>query len=131
MPTPKTYKGGMDAGSAGYKTCAGGIPVGAAHSPCSDIKERSTRGSVSNENNILLDPEILTDYPTQALLLTVLVRCFLLKRLMLLLGELNSNSATGISFEVYTGLSSDVVFSGMLVHRLILSGTPQEFAMYL
>ena len=40
--------------------------------PC-DIKERSSRGSVSNENNILLDPEVLTDYPTQALLLTVLV----------------------------------------------------------
>ena len=37
------------------------------------VKERSTRGSVSNENNILLDPEVLTDYPTQALLLTVLV----------------------------------------------------------
>ena len=39
-------------------------------SPCS---ERSARGSVSNENNILLDPDVLTDYPTQALLLTVLV----------------------------------------------------------
>lgn len=39
----------------------------------SKVKERSTRGSVSNENNILLDPEVLTDYPTQALLLTVLV----------------------------------------------------------
>ena len=35
---------------------------------------RSTRGSVSNENNILLDPDVLTKYPTQALLLTVLVR---------------------------------------------------------
>lgn len=39
-------------------------------------KDRSLRGSVSNENNILLDPEILTDYNTQALLLTVLVGCF-------------------------------------------------------
>ena len=37
------------------------------------IGERSTRGSVSNENNILLDPDVLTGYPTQALLLTVLV----------------------------------------------------------
>jgi hypothetical protein len=47
-----------------------------AHSPLShspEMRERSTRGSVSNENNILLDPEVLTDYPTQALLLTVLV----------------------------------------------------------
>ena len=43
------------------------------HSPVGHLGERSTRGSVSNENNILLDPDILTDYPTQALLLTVLV----------------------------------------------------------
>lgn len=28
--------------------------------------------SVSNENNILLDPEVLTDFSTQALVLTVL-----------------------------------------------------------
>ncbi|KAG1714683.1 Neurofibromin [Nymphon striatum] len=34
--------------------------------------ERSTRASVSSENNVLLDPEILTDFPTQSLLLTVL-----------------------------------------------------------
>jgi hypothetical protein len=34
---------------------------------------RSGRSSVSNENNVLLDPEVLTDYPTQALVLTVLV----------------------------------------------------------
>ncbi|KAK7488237.1 hypothetical protein BaRGS_00020544 [Batillaria attramentaria] len=33
---------------------------------------RSGRSSVSNENNVLLDPEILMDYPTQALVLTVL-----------------------------------------------------------
>ena len=40
---------------------------------------RSGRSSVSNENNVLLDPEVLTDYPTQALVLTVLVsgHCFL------------------------------------------------------
>lgn len=37
---------------------------------------RSGRGSVSNENNVLLDPEVLTDYPTQAFVLTVLVRSF-------------------------------------------------------
>lgn len=28
--------------------------------------------SVSNENNVLLDPEVLDDFPTQALVLTVL-----------------------------------------------------------
>lgn len=37
-------------------------------------QSRVVRGSVSNENNILLDPEVLTDYPTQVLVLTVLVR---------------------------------------------------------
>lgn len=72
MPTPKVYKG-IDATNAHYKNCSG-IILTTAHSPCSDIKERSTRGSISNENNILLDPDILIDYPTQALLLTVLVR---------------------------------------------------------
>ncbi|XP_037791195.1 neurofibromin-like isoform X4 [Penaeus monodon] len=35
-------------------------------------KDRSTRVSVSNENNILLDPEVLTEFSTQALVLTVL-----------------------------------------------------------
>ncbi|CAL1527010.1 unnamed protein product, partial [Lymnaea stagnalis] len=33
---------------------------------------RSGRSSVSNENNVLLDPDVLTDYPTQTLVLTVL-----------------------------------------------------------
>ncbi|CAB3359077.1 Hypothetical predicted protein [Cloeon dipterum] len=33
---------------------------------------RSARVSVSNENNVLLDPEVLDDFPTQALVLTVL-----------------------------------------------------------
>ena len=59
MPTPKTQKNIVDDTSK--------------HSPVGHMGERSTRGSVSNENNILLDPDILTDYPTQALLLTVLV----------------------------------------------------------
>ncbi|KAK2156732.1 hypothetical protein LSH36_206g01021 [Paralvinella palmiformis] len=62
MPTPRTQKS-MDVGPP-----KGLSPVD-NHSPCN---ERSTRGSVSNENNILLDPDVLTDYPTQALLLTVL-----------------------------------------------------------
>ncbi|XP_042235752.1 neurofibromin-like isoform X1 [Homarus americanus] len=35
-------------------------------------KERGARVSVSNENNILLDPEVLTEFSTQALVLTVL-----------------------------------------------------------
>ncbi|CAL4074108.1 unnamed protein product [Meganyctiphanes norvegica] len=35
-------------------------------------KDRSTRVSVSNENNILLDPEVLIEFSTQALVLTVL-----------------------------------------------------------
>lgn len=36
------------------------------------LQNRSARVSVSNENNILLDPEVLTDFSTQALVLTVL-----------------------------------------------------------
>lgn len=61
----------MENGASGNggMTSKGHSPL--SHSP--DMRERSTRGSVSNENNILLDPEVLTDYPTQALLLTVLV----------------------------------------------------------
>ncbi|KAF2884403.1 hypothetical protein ILUMI_21782, partial [Ignelater luminosus] len=35
-------------------------------------QNRSTRVSVSNENNILLDPEVLTDFSTQALVSTVM-----------------------------------------------------------
>ncbi|KAK7864725.1 hypothetical protein R5R35_013611 [Gryllus longicercus] len=38
----------------------------------SETKNRSARVSVSNENNILLDPEVLTDFSTQALVMTVL-----------------------------------------------------------
>ena len=83
MPTPRSTGAAAaaskssDLGSAvchGYAAAA--VPSDLDHSPPGpvDVKERSTRGSVSNENNILLDPEVLTDYPTQALLLTVLVR---------------------------------------------------------
>lgn len=36
------------------------------------FQDRSTRASVSNENNVLLDPEVLTDFGTQALVLTTL-----------------------------------------------------------
>ncbi|XP_055698234.1 neurofibromin isoform X2 [Phlebotomus papatasi] len=38
----------------------------------SPIKERGSRSSVSNESNVLLDPEVLPDLSTQALVLTVL-----------------------------------------------------------
>ncbi|KAK2587535.1 hypothetical protein KPH14_003672 [Odynerus spinipes] len=38
----------------------------------SEPKNRSARVSVSNENNVLLDPEVLTDFSTQILVLTVL-----------------------------------------------------------
>lgn len=36
------------------------------------LQDRSARVSVSNENNVLLDPDVLTDFSTQALVLTVL-----------------------------------------------------------
>lgn len=36
------------------------------------FQNRSARVSVSNENNVLLDPEVLTDFSTQVLVLTVL-----------------------------------------------------------
>ncbi|XP_071652258.1 neurofibromin isoform X3 [Temnothorax longispinosus] len=35
-------------------------------------RDRSTRVSLSNENNVLLDPEVLTDFSTQTLVLTML-----------------------------------------------------------
>lgn len=37
-----------------------------------ETKNRSARVSVSNENNVLLDPEVLTDFTTQTLVLTIL-----------------------------------------------------------
>merc|ERR1712083_182687 len=40
------------------------------HERIGEVEE--ARGSVSNENNILLDPEVLTDHVTQVLVLTVL-----------------------------------------------------------
>ena len=36
------------------------------------LQERGSRSSVSNESNVLLDPEVLSDLSTQALVLTVL-----------------------------------------------------------
>jgi len=80
MPTPKSSNANKtEVSSAVCHGYAAAVPSGLDHSPPGpvDVKERSTRGSVSNENSILLDPEVLTDYPTQALLLTVLV-CYLI-----------------------------------------------------
>lgn len=37
-----------------------------------DEQERGSRSSVSNESNVLLDPEVIPDLSTQALVLTVL-----------------------------------------------------------
>lgn len=78
MPTPKscTSKSDLSGGATVCRCTHSGTP-GLDSSPCGDVKERSTRGSVSNENNILLDPDVLTDYPTQTLLLTVLVSTLL------------------------------------------------------
>jgi neurofibromin 1 len=36
------------------------------------IKDRRERASVSSENNVLLDPDVITDFTIQALTLTVL-----------------------------------------------------------
>ena len=81
MPTPRSTGAASKSADLGSAVCHGyaataAVPTDLDHSPPGpiDVKERSTRGSVSNENNILLDPEVLTDYPTQALLLTILVR---------------------------------------------------------
>ena len=45
--------------------------LGGDEAPSSASQEQP-RGSVSNENNILLDPDVLTDHVTQVLVLTVL-----------------------------------------------------------
>ncbi|XP_060559140.1 neurofibromin-like isoform X1 [Ruditapes philippinarum] len=56
-----------------FKTRSSSMPVpGTKKMDSGKSQSRPVRGSVSNENNILLDPEVLTDYPTQVLVLTVL-----------------------------------------------------------
>lgn len=40
--------------------------------PILSLQNRGERGSVSNESNVLLNPEVLKDFATQALTLTVL-----------------------------------------------------------
>ena len=57
-----------------FKTRSSSLPApGTKKMDSGKSQARVGRGSVSNENNILLDPEVLTDYPTQVLVLTVLV----------------------------------------------------------
>lgn len=48
------------------------ILVECIHCPFLCVQDRGARVSVSNENNVLLDPDVLTDFSTQALVLTVL-----------------------------------------------------------
>uniref|UniRef100_T1J6E5 Neurofibromin n=1 Tax=Strigamia maritima TaxID=126957 RepID=T1J6E5_STRMM len=70
MPTPKVQK------SADHSLSS--VSASASSRTSQDLdtvtsnRDRNARISVSNENNVLLDPEVLTDFPTQALLLTVL-----------------------------------------------------------
>lgn len=67
MPTPKAQKS----------------EDGGRQSPSLDeqdddsIATKEGASRVSNEDNVLLDPEVLSDYPTQALVLTVLVSTLL------------------------------------------------------
>lgn len=65
MPTPRSQKGppGTAPPGAGEEGEDEGALAGGP---------RSSRVSVSNEDNVLLDPDVLTDFPTQALVLTVL-----------------------------------------------------------
>ncbi|XP_074643053.1 neurofibromin-like [Tubulanus polymorphus] len=86
MPTPRTKSEAQAAAAAKAPMSA---PLMMTHQPATELsssstvrnihhhhhhhhKGRSTLGSVSHENNVLLDPEILTKYTTQALVLTVL-----------------------------------------------------------
>ncbi|XP_064460461.1 neurofibromin-like isoform X2 [Ornithodoros turicata] len=64
MPTPRSQKPPGVGSSPGTGTGSEDEELTLTH--------RSSRVSVSNEDNVLLDPEVLTDFPTQALVLTVL-----------------------------------------------------------
>lgn len=75
MPTPKMQKSTETLPSMLISASMSGsskVSEEAASAASGASKDRSTRNSVSNENNILLDPDVLTDAPIQALLLTVL-----------------------------------------------------------
>lgn len=87
VPTPKTDKTAADPSyrySSPYKAnneyndetaFCGSIPNKQSQERTDNDtqKSRESRVSVSNEDNVLLDPEVLTDFTTQALVLTVLV----------------------------------------------------------
>ena len=90
MPTPKVHKSGDNSVSSGsvavmpdnnsnHSSRGRGSPEETTIA-ADEIEERgrtdknrNSRVSVSNEDNVLLDPEVLTDFPTQALVLTILV----------------------------------------------------------
>ncbi|XP_067128062.1 neurofibromin isoform X2 [Centruroides vittatus] len=69
MPTPKMQKSVEISGRISPSISSKGDTCEEISPHC---KERGSRVSVSNEDNVLLDPEVLTDFPTQALVLTVL-----------------------------------------------------------
>lgn len=90
MPTPKVHKSGDNSISSGSvvvmpdnnsTTSSRGRGSPEDNTIAADEiedrrmadKNRNSRVSVSNEDNVLLDPEVLTDFPTQALVLTILV----------------------------------------------------------
>lgn len=95
MPTPKSHKNGDNFLNANdsdnkedqqNKPKPTNIPTDEKTSPqsstipSSQVKQepnkqqtKKSRLSVSNENNILLDPDVLTDFQNQALILTILV----------------------------------------------------------
>lgn len=50
------------------------------------IQDRGSRSSVSNESNVLLDPDVLPDSSTQALVLTVLATLVKYSRFAKILG---------------------------------------------
>lgn len=87
MPTPRAQKSGENSSSdgsvVGIADASGQSTRGRGSPEESTIavdeleenrnKNRHSRVSVSNEDNVLLDSEVLTDFPNQALVLTILV----------------------------------------------------------
>lgn len=63
MPTPKAQK----------SEDGGRLSPGLDDQDEDSLTPKDGTSRVSNEDNVLLDPEVLSDYPTQALVLTVLV----------------------------------------------------------
>ncbi len=85
VPTTRDQRGSLERNSSGQKTGCGERsqsptnattptpPVNSHPAPTSSRRQTGNGGgSVSGESNCLLDPEILTNFPTQALVLTVL-----------------------------------------------------------